>query len=164
MTDEVRIRSQKIAFWIDLILGKTYKDIETAFIIHDSRAKQVSREEFFSISSGGGTQISSAYKLVADLLEKEYPFSAYNNYVVSFGDADNLSEQDNQLCGQLLKERILPNCNAYNFGETKTNAGSGDFARYLERDFGSNDKVNIAKIENDDDILTCIKTFFAKGQ
>jgi uncharacterized sporulation protein YeaH/YhbH (DUF444 family) len=164
MTDEARQRAQKTCFWIDLILGRTYKDMESVFIVHDTSAKVVEREQFFTINSSGGTQISSAYKIIADLLEKEFPFSEYNSYVFNFGDGDNFSDGDNQLCGKLLTERILPNCNAVNFGETKTNGGSGDFPRYLEKDFGDNDQINIATIGNDDDILGCIKTFFKKGQ
>jgi len=164
MTDEARQRFQKICFWIDLILGKTYKNIESVFIIHDTKASVVEHDEFFKINSSGGTQISSAYKLVADLLEKEFPFSEYNSYIFAGGDGDNFSDGDNQLCGQLLKDRILPNCNAFNFGETKTNGGSGDFARYLEKDFGDNDQVNIATIGSDDDILPAIKSFFGRGQ
>lgn len=164
MTDEARKRAQKICFWIDLILSRTYKDMESVFIVHDTSAKIVEREQFFSINSSGGTQISSAYKIIADLLENEFPFSEYNSYVFNFGDGDNFSDGDNQLCGRLLNERILPNCNVVNFGETKTNGGSGDFPRYLEKDFGDNDQVNVATIDNDDDILKCIKAFFNKGQ
>lgn len=164
MGEEQRSLARKISFWIDIILGKTYKDIESVFIVHDSRAEITTRDKFFTISSGGGTQISSAYKLLADLMEKEYPFSDWNNYIIHMSDADNLSDQDNQLCGHLLNERILPNCNAFNFGETKSQGGSGDFARYLERDFGKNDKVNMSPIAGDDDILKTIKCFFAKGQ
>jgi uncharacterized sporulation protein YeaH/YhbH (DUF444 family) len=164
MSDEARQRFQKICFWIDLILGKTYKNIESIFIIHDTKAKVVERDDFFKINSSGGTQISSAFKLVAKLLEEEFPFSEYNSYVFAGGDGDNFSDEDNRLCGQLLRDRILPNCNAFNFGETKTNAGSGDFARYLEKDFGDNDQINVATIGSDDDILPCIKSFFKKGQ
>lgn len=164
MTDEARSRAQRLCFWVDAILARTYKNIQSEFIIHDTVAKQISREKFFKVSSGGGTQISSAYKLIAKLMETKYPFSDWNEYIISMGDGDNISSNDNELCGQILKEQILPNCNAFNFGETKTQGGSGDFARYLEGAFANEEKVNIATIDSDDDILKCIKRFFEKGQ
>lgn len=163
MTDEARNLAKKVCFLIDLVLGKTYKDIESVFIVHDTSAKIVNRDEFFSINSSGGTQISSAYKLIAGLLQKEFPFSDYNSYVFNFGDGDNFSNDDNNTCAQLLREIIIPNCNAVNFGETKTNFGSGDFARFLEKEFSDNKKVSIATIENNDGILPCIKAFFKEG-
>lgn len=165
MGEDQKSWASKISFWIDAILGKTYKDMDRRYIIHDTKAQEIEeREKFFNLSSGGGTQISSAYKLIADMIEKDYPFSDWNTYIYQFSDSDNFSDQDNNLCGQLLNERILPNCNAVNFGETKSNGGSGDFCRFLESNFANNEKMNIARIASDDDILPTIKSFFAKAQ
>jgi uncharacterized sporulation protein YeaH/YhbH (DUF444 family) len=164
MSDDIRTRAQKISFWIDAILGKTYKNLTSVFIAHDTKAKICEdKKEFFSITSGGGTMISSAFSLVAQLIEKEFPFSENNVFIYQFSDGDNYDEQDNHLCGSILKEKILPNCNAYNFGETKSNGGSGDFARYLESQFANEHKINLASVASDDDVLSCIKCFFEKA-
>jgi len=151
-------------FWIDLLLKHSYKDIETVFIIHDTKAKEVSREDFFKISSGGGTQISSAYEMCAELIDKKYPFSSYNNYVMHWSDGDNFGGNDNDDCARLLTERIIPNCNQFCYGQTKSEGGSGEFMDYLGSKFSNNDKVVLSQINNSDDILKSIKEFFERGK
>jgi uncharacterized sporulation protein YeaH/YhbH (DUF444 family) len=156
--------ARNITFWTDTLLKHYYKNIAVAFFTHDTMCKEVEREQFFTAEAAGGTRISSAYTKVAEHIEQNYPFSDYNNYVFHFSDADNLSDADNQLCGQILNEKLLPNCNAFNFCETKSPHGGGDFMRYLEENFLNNDKLQTATIEAADGTLGVIKTFFEKGK
>lgn len=151
-------------FWIDLILKASYKDIESVFIIHDSKAKEVSREDFFKVSTAGGTHISSAYNLCAEQIEKLYPFSEWNIYPFHFTDGDNYNNADNDECGKILTDRILPNCNVFSYGQVKSQHGSGDFVEYLGNKFLGNDKLTLSKIDGAFDIMKSIKTFFEKGQ
>ena len=48
--DIVRIES----FWIDTWLKSQYQNIERKFIVHESVAKEVDEDLFFTISEGGG--------------------------------------------------------------------------------------------------------------
>ncbi len=79
----VRIES----FWIDTWLRKQYKGIETRFIIHDAAAREVDRDTFFRTRESGGTMISSAYRLTADIIERDYPSSQWNIYPFIFPTA-----------------------------------------------------------------------------
>ena len=63
----VRIES----FWIDAWLKKQYKGLETRYIIHDAVAREVDRDTFFRTRESGGTMISSAYKLAAQIIDAE---------------------------------------------------------------------------------------------
>src|SRR6185312_12479417 len=65
----VRIES----FWLDAWLTKQYKGLESRFIIHDAVAREVDRETFFHTRESGGTMISSAYKLCAQIISADYP-------------------------------------------------------------------------------------------
>jgi uncharacterized sporulation protein YeaH/YhbH (DUF444 family) len=163
MTTEIREMAKNCVFWINTLLTHHYKSIESVFIIHDTASKEVSQEEFFSASSGGGTRISSGYEKVVELIEKEYHFSDYNTYIYHFSDGDNLSGPDNDLCRSIIKEKLLPNCNAFNFCLTKSPHGSGEFATYLEENFPNENKITIATSESKDDTLSVIKAFFEKG-
>jgi len=151
-------------FWIDLFLKASYKDIDSVFIVHDTEAKEVERNDFFKMSSAGGTRISSAYKLCADVIEKEYPFSEYNVYPFHFSDGDNIGGGDNDTCTTILNERVLPNCNVFNYGQVKSNNGSGDFIDILKAKYSDNEKLTTSQIDSENDILTSIKTFFDKGK
>lgn len=162
MGEDQRKIIQAEVFWIDLLLRKAYKDIASVFIVHDTQAKEVSREEFFTASSGGGTQIESAYKLADEILTTRYPFTENNNYLYQYSDGDNYNTND--ICGQLLTERILPNVNQFCYGQVKSQGGSGEFIDYLGSKFADNDKMTLCQIDSADDILKSIKSFFEKGR
>src|SRR5882757_9387209 len=72
----VRIES----FWIDTWLKAQYKGLESRFIINDAIAREVDRETFFHTRESGGTMISSAYKLCAQLIDDHYPPEEWNIY------------------------------------------------------------------------------------
>lgn len=151
-------------FWIDLLLKNAYKNIESVFIIHDTKAKEVNRDDFFKVSTSGGTNISSAYELCADIIQKEYPFSEWNIYPFHFSDGDNYGDADNEVCSKILNENIIPNCNVFSYGQVKSNFGSGDFINYLGGKFADNDKVTLSEVENASEIMKSIKAFFEKGK
>ncbi len=86
----VRIES----FWIDAWLQKQYKGLESRYIIHDAVAREVDRETFFHTRESGGTMISSAYKLCAQIIDDHYPPEEWNIYPFHFSDGDNWSMDD----------------------------------------------------------------------
>ena len=71
---------------LDWYLTGKYDNAEFVYIAHDAEAWEVERDDFFGIRSGGGTRISSAYDLAAEILEAEYPWSEWNRYVFAAGD------------------------------------------------------------------------------
>lgn len=153
---------KSMVFWIELLLKRAYKDIESVFIIHDTKAQEVSRDDFYKISTGGGTSISSAYKLYWEIIQKKYPFSEWNIYPFQFSDGDNGG--DNDACASLLKDKILPNCNVFSYGQTESAYGSGEFINTLNTNFPANEKLTLVKIDGKDAIMGAIKAFFEKGQ
>lgn len=152
------VKSQ--VFWIDLWLRSQYKGIETRFLIHDMQASEVTRDEFFSISTSGGTLISPAYELCYKLIEQEYPFSTWNNFIWHMSDGDNWSGVDSEKCVALLKNNILPNCNRFCYGQIKSDMGSGDLMEVLVRSFTEEDNIRMAQINDRSEILKSIKTYF----
>lgn len=156
----VRIES----FWIDTWLRSQYKGIETRYIIHDAMAKEVDRETFFHTRESGGTMISSAYKLCAEIIEAEYPVEAYNIYPFHFSDGDNWSADDTRLCLQVLRERLLPAANVFCYGQVESPYGSGQFIKDLRESCGDDDKVLTSEIPNKDAIYRSIQDFLGKGR
>ena len=117
----VRIES----FWIDTWLRSQYKGIESRYIIHDAVAREVDAHTFFHTRESGGTMISSAYKLAADIVDEHYPPEQWNVYPFHFSDGDNWSVDDTLLCVQLLKERLIPKANVFCYGQVESPYGSG---------------------------------------
>ncbi|RAW46074.1 hypothetical protein DQW50_06285 [Halorubrum sp. 48-1-W] len=139
---------------MDWYLTGKYDAAEFLYVVHDAEAWEVEREEFFGIQSGGGTRISSAYELVAELLE-EYPFSEWNRYVFAAGDSENASDDTTRAVIPLM-ESIDANLHAY--VETQP-GGGGANARHadeVERAFGDADDVAVARVSGTEDVTDAI--------
>lgn len=156
----VRIES----FWIDTWLRKQYKGVANRYIIHDAVAREVDRHTFFHTRESGGTMISSAYKLVAEIVEAHYPAEAWNTYVFHFSDGDNWSADDTRLCIDVVRDRLLPRCNLFAYGQVESPYGSGQFIKDLRETFGDDDRVALSEIADKDAIYNSIKDFLGKGK
>lgn len=151
-------------FWIDTWLRSHYKELKTRYIVHDTVAKEVDRDTFFSLKESGGTIISSAYKLCSSMIKDEYNPDEWNIYPFHFSDGDNWSDKDNVECMNLLKGEILPNVNMFCYGQVDSRYGSGKFIKELERNFTEDENIILSEIENKEAIMQSIKTFLGKGK
>lgn len=90
-----------------LFLQRNYEKTEVVFIRHHSTAKEVEEEEFFYSRETGGTVVSSALKLMHNIIEERYPVSEWNIYGAQASDGDNWTN-DSPICQDLLAEKLLP--------------------------------------------------------
>jgi sporulation protein YhbH len=156
----VRIES----FWLDTWLRSQYKGLESVYIIHDAVAREVDRETFFHTRESGGTMISSAYKLCADIMQRRYPSQDWNVYPFHFSDGDNWSVDDTLNCIQILKNRVLPHANMFCYGQVESPYGSGQFVKDLREHLGKDERVVTSEIRDKDAIMDSIKAFLGKGR
>ena len=106
--------SRKFFFLLYLFLTKKYKKIELIFIHHTTEAREVTEEAFFNMKETGGTLVSSALELTAQII-KDRNLSKTNLYICQCSDGDNLGLEDNQKCVSILKESVLPVCQYYSY-------------------------------------------------
>ncbi|MBN1652845.1 MAG: DUF444 family protein [Deltaproteobacteria bacterium] len=86
------------------LLYQYAKRVETRFILHDTEAKEVFDLHTYSNSSvAGGTQVSSAYRLVNQVVEKEGLARDYNIYVFHGSDGDDWDAKGEQAVPELVK-------------------------------------------------------------
>ncbi len=164
MTDEQKRIVRTEAFWIDTWLKSQYDGVERRYVIHDAAAKEVDEHTFYHTRESGGTRISSAYKVAADLIERSFDPSEWNIYCFQFSDGDNWGE-DSQGALQMLDERLLPNCNLFCYGQVESPYGSGEYIHFLEGRFGeSHDTLVLSEIADREAIFDSIKTFLGKGK
>ena len=90
-----------------MFLNRNYEHIDVVFIRHHTTAKEVDEDEFFYSRESGGTVVSSALKLMYEILEQRYPSNEWNIYAAQASDGDNWDD-DSETCHQLLIEKILP--------------------------------------------------------
>ncbi len=161
MTDDQKDIVRTAAFWLDTWLRSQYKGLERRYIIHDAAAKEVDEQTFYHTRESGGTRISSAYKVAADLIAKSFPASEWNIYCFQFSDGDNWGE-DNERSLDLLKREILPHVNLFCYGQVESPYGSGEYIRSL--DFAEDEeRLVTAEIENKEAIYACLKKFLGTG-
>ena len=164
MTDEQKQIVRTEAFWIDTWLRSQYKGLETRYIIHDAAAKEVDEDTFYRTRESGGTRISSAYKVCADLIERSFLPADWNIYCFQFSDGDNWGE-DNEASLRLLRDQLLPVANLFCYGQVESPYGSGEYLRSLRMGISENtDKLVLSEIRDKEAIYDSIKAFLGKGK
>jgi len=106
--DEARKDMSKRFFMLlYLFLTRHYEKIELVFIRHHTQATEVTEDEFFHTTETGGTVVSSALKLMYEIVRARYPSNEWNIYGAQASDGDNW-HQDSGQCRKLLDEQLLP--------------------------------------------------------
>ncbi|MES3516842.1 MAG: YeaH/YhbH family protein [Natronomonas sp.] len=140
---------------LDWYLTGKYDNAEFVYIAHDADAWEVDREEFFGIRSGGGTRISSAYELAAEILEERYPWSEWNRYVFAAGDSENSSNDTEDRVIPMMEE-IPANLHAYVETQPSGNAINATHAKEVESHFGDGRNVAVAYVQSEEDVVDAI--------
>ena len=107
MSQATKDMAKRFFLLLYLFLKRNYEKIEVVFIRHHTSAKEVDEQEFFYSRETGGTIVSSALKLMNEIIEARYPSNEWNIYGAQASDGDNWSD-DSPLCQQILSEQIIP--------------------------------------------------------
>jgi len=90
-----------------LFLTRTYENVDVVYIRHHTQAKEVDEQEFFYSQETGGTIVSSALKLMDNIVRERYADGNWNIYAAQASDGDNWAD-DSPLCSSLLANSLLP--------------------------------------------------------
>ncbi|MGL5758717.1 YeaH/YhbH family protein [Plesiomonas sp.] len=143
-----------------LFLSRTYKNVDVVYIRHHTQAKEVDEHEFFYSQETGGTIVSSALKLMQEIMEKRYPASLWNIYAAQASDGDNWAD-DSPHCRELLQEKILPFVRYYSYIEITRRAHQTLWREYetLHAQFSNFTLQHIRGVE---DIYPVFRELFRK--
>ncbi|NIY91581.1 YeaH/YhbH family protein [Vibrio diazotrophicus] len=143
-----------------LFLTRTYKNVEVVFIRHHTQAKEVDEQEFFYSQETGGTIVSSALKLMDEIVKERYPLGEWNIYGAQASDGDNWAD-DSPRCKELLSEKLLPACQYYAYIEITRRSHQTLWHEYekLQPAFGNFAMKNIRSVE---DIFPVFRELFQK--
>ncbi|MEO8248222.1 MAG: YeaH/YhbH family protein [Burkholderiales bacterium] len=143
-----------------LFLTRHYEQTDVIFIRHHTQAAEVTEEEFFESTESGGTVVSSALKLMHEIVQARYRGGEWNVYGAQASDGDNWP-QDSQVCRQLLTEKILPACRYYAYvqvAEENQNLWEEYCAVH-----DSSPRFAMQKITSPSDIYPVFRDLFKKG-
>ncbi len=152
------------SFWINTWLRFNYEGLETRYIVHDAEAHETTEDVFFRVRQGGGTKISSAYKLGNQLITEHYSLEDWNVYFFQFSDGDNYNSIDDETCINLLREKLLPRCNLFCYGQVSSQNGSGKFKRVLENALNDAENLALSEIKDLAGVYDSIREFFGNGR
>lgn len=171
MSDEKKYIVKSFFWWMVRFIERKYSHVELVFIAHDTVAREVDEENFFSIAQSGGTMCSSAFKLAKEIIDNRFPTSMWNNYVFEFSDGDNWYE-DNKKCIEYVKD-LLTVCQAVGYGEVKYNdwfynwgGTNKDFedsklqsAFLRDAELKNNSRFITSSMKSREDVYDCLKQF-----
>ncbi|TKB54251.1 YeaH/YhbH family protein [Ferrimonas aestuarii] len=143
-----------------LFLTRTYKELDVVFIRHHTQAKEVDEHEFFYSQETGGTIVSSALKMMAEIQQERYPADQWNIYAAQASDGDNWAD-DSPLCRQLLDKTLLPLCRYFTYIEI-TNRAHQTLWREYEALSQVHPHFALQHIRSVEDIFPVFKELFSK--
>lgn len=143
-----------------LFLTRTYENVEVVFIRHHTQAKEVNEHDFFYSQETGGTIVSSALKLMHEIIEARYPLGEWNIYGAQASDGDNWAD-DSPRCKELLSNKLLPYCQYYAYIEITRRSHQTLWHEYekLQTSFDNFAMKNIRSVE---DIFPVFRELFQK--
>jgi uncharacterized sporulation protein YeaH/YhbH (DUF444 family) len=143
-----------------LFLNRTYENVDVVFIRHHTQAKEVDEHEFFYSQETGGTIVSSALKLMKEIVADRYPANEWNIYAAQASDGDNWAD-DSPRCKELLVNTLLPTCQYYSYIEITRRSHQTLWHEYekLEASF---DNFAMKNIKTVDDIFPVFRELFQK--
>lgn len=143
-----------------LFLSRTYKNVGESTIRHHTQAKEVDEHEFFYSQETGGTIVSSALKLMDEVVKARYDPSQWNIYAAQASDGDNWAD-DSPLCHELLAKNILPVVRYYSYIEITRRAHQTLWREYehLQTTF---ENFAMQHIRDQEDIYPVFRELFHK--
>jgi len=143
-------------------LTRTYKDIEVVYIRHHTQAKEVDEQEFFYSQETGGTIVSSALKLMDEIVKERYSQGDWNIYAAQASDGDNWAD-DSPHCTDILTNKLLKTVRYYAYIEITTRAHQSLWREY-QGIAHTHSNFAMQHIRSVEDIYPIFRELFKKNQ
>ncbi|MBW2657403.1 MAG: DUF444 family protein [Deltaproteobacteria bacterium] len=123
--------------------------VETRFILHDTEAKEVPDfYTYYNSRVAGGTQVSSAYRLVNEVVEKDNLTRDYNIYIFHGTDGDDWDTDGKESIPELKKMLIYANRVGITIAEHTTHSSSEtEVEKYLKKSALLEDKPKLLRLD-----------------
>jgi len=161
MTQDVKDLAKRFYLLLYLFLEKNYEHIEIVFIRHHTSAKEVNEEEFFYSRETGGTIVSSALKLMNDIVQERYLSGEWNVYGAQASDGDNWDD-DSPICADILANQLLPAIQHFAYVEITPHEHQALWYAYQGVQQANKQHFACAQIRNATDIYPVFRELFAK--
>jgi len=123
--------------------------VETRFVLHDTEAKEVPDfYTYYNSKVAGGTQVSSAYRLVNEVVEKENLARDYNIYIFHGTDGDDWDTDGKESIPELKKMLTYANRVGITIAEHTTHSTGGtEVEKYVKKSSLLEDKPKLLRMD-----------------
>lgn len=161
MTQEIKDMAKRFFILLYMFLKRNYQKIEVVFIRHHTSASEVDEETFFYSRETGGTLVSSAIRLMDEIITERYPQDSWNIYAAQASDGDNWAD-DSPLCRELLINKVLPKVQYYSYVEITPRDHQALWYAYQDVVDQFPDSFAMQQIESLEDIYPVFHRLFGK--
>lgn len=161
MTQNTKDIAKRFFLLLYMFLKRNYEKIDVVFIRHHTAAKEVDEEEFFYSRETGGTIVSSALRMMNDIIEDRYPMNAWNIYAAQASDGDNWND-DSPICQKLLENQILPKVQFYSYIEITPRDHQALWYAYEAVRAGFSDRFAMEQIVDQSEIFPVFRQLFQR--
>jgi uncharacterized sporulation protein YeaH/YhbH (DUF444 family) len=123
--------------------------VDTRFILHDTEAAEVPDfYRYYNSKVAGGTQVSSAYRLVNQIVEKENLAQDYNIYIFHGTDGDDWDTDGKESLPELKKMLTYANRVGISIAEHSTETThNSEVEKYLKKSSLLEEKPNLLRLD-----------------
>ncbi|MDE1829260.1 MAG: YeaH/YhbH family protein [Thaumarchaeota archaeon] len=145
-----------------LFLQHNYERVDIVWIRHHSVPKEVDEEEFFYSTESGGTVVSSALELMAQIVKNRYPLNQWNVFGTQISDGDNFSH-DCPVARDVMEHQILPISQYFAYVEVDRNGNRSKSDLWPHYEALTNHKHFVmSKVNDVSDIFPVFRALFEK--
>ncbi len=123
--------------------------VETRFVLHDTEAKEV--DDFYTYYNSkvaGGTQVSSAYRLINEIVDKENLVRDYNIYVFHGTDGDDWDTDGKESVPQLKQMLTYANRVGITIAEhASAKPNNTEVEKYVKKSKLLEEKKNLLRMD-----------------
>ena len=161
MTQDIKDTAKRFFFLLYLFLQRQYEKIEVVFIRHHTSAMEVSEEDFFYSRETGGTVVSSALRLMHEIIEERYPANQWNIYGAQASDGDNW-QGDIEKCHTIMSRSLLPLVQYFTYVEIGGREVQSLWHLYsdLQKDYASS--FAISQVKDNSEIYPVFRDLFQR--
>ncbi|HHC73628.1 MAG TPA: DUF444 family protein, partial [Thiothrix sp.] len=130
---------------------------------HHTSAVEVDEETFFYSRETGGTVVSSALRLMNEIIEERYPANQWNIYGAQASDGDNW-QGDIEKCHKIMSQQLLPLVQYFTYIEIGGREVQSLWRLYegLQRDF--NGSFAISQVTDNSEIYPVFRKLFQRKE
>ncbi len=161
MNQSMKDMGKRFFLLLYLFLQRNYDRTEIIFIRHHTSAKEVDEQEFFYSRETGGTIVSSALRLMHQIILERFPPNEWNIYGAQASDGDNWAD-DSPNCRDILQQQLLPITQYFTYVEITPRRHQSLWDHYQLVQESASDQFAMQEIQDTADIYPVFRELFKR--